>query len=169
MIINKLYFYLLSFNPGVIASLLCISPVHIKFFFILFIYNTFKFEVIVSTLPVVLYYLSFLIMIAATCQMLKYRKCFGHFRCWSNLFLMYGGENFSPEEAEFLHCRNGLSAYISFFASLLVNLFVQSTTSINSFFRAEITFIAFLFTIATLLSFTVSTTEYFVTKLTISK
>lgn len=155
-ILNKLHSYLLLLNPRIIISLLYLSPAHLKIIFFLFIYSTFNFDVIFLALPKIIYYVSFLIMIGATCQMLSYRKHFRQFRCWSNLFLLYGGENFSSEEAEFLHCRNGLSAYIYFFAFLLVNLFIQSFATVKTFFQAEITFTAFLFSILTLFSFTVS-------------
>ncbi len=153
--LNRLYSSLSLFNVKIILSLLYISPAHLKLLLFLFVYSTFKFDAILVALPTLIYYLSILFMIGATCQMLKYRQHFRQFRCWSNLFLLYGGENFSSEEAEFLHCRNGLSAYVCFFVFLLVNLFVQSFTTVKSFFQAEITFVAFLFTILTLISFTV--------------
>lgn len=155
LIFQRLYFYLLSFNPQVVYSLLYVSSAHLKILFLLFVCNTLKFDTIFSSLPIIVHYLSFSIMIGATCQMLKYRQRFRQFRCWSNLFLQYGGENFSPEEAEFLHCRNGLFAYGTFFASLLVNLFMLSTFHFSSSFQAEITFAAFVFTILTLVAFTV--------------
>lgn len=154
--VNQLYSYLLLFNPRVIGSLLYVSPAHLKILLLLFIYSTFKFQSVLTVAPTLVHYLSIFVMIGATCQMLSYRKRFNQFRCWSNLFLMYGGENFSSEEAEFLHCRNGISAYAYFFVSLLVNLFIQSFMTVKSFFQAEITFVAFLFTVFTLFSFTVS-------------
>lgn len=157
---SRIYAYLLSFNPRAILSIFYISPVHLKIFLFLFVYQTFKFETIFSALPISVFYVSFFVMISATCQMLKYRKRFRHFRCWSNLFLLYGGENFSPEEAELLHCRNGISAYAFFFVFLLVNLFIQSFTPVQSYFQAEVTFTAFLFTILTLFAFTVSQLLY---------
>ena len=160
LIFQRLYSYLLSFNPRVIYSLLYVSSAHLKILFLLFVCNTLKFDTIFSSLPIIAYYVSFLSMIGATCQMLKYRQRFRQFRCWSNLFLQYGGENFSPEEAEFLHCRNGLAAYGTFFACLLVNLFVLSAFPLSSFFQAEITFAAFGFTILTLITFTVSTFRF---------
>ena len=156
IIFQRFYSYLLSLNPQVIYSLFYLSAAHLKILFLLFIWSSLKFDVIFSSLPILVYYLSFLVMIGATCQMLKYRQRFRQFRCWSNLFLQYGGENFSPEEAEFLHCRNGLFAYGTFFACLLVNLFLLSAFPISSFFQAEITFAAFSFTILTMIAFTVS-------------
>lgn len=157
--VNQLYSYMLLFNPRVIGSLLYVSPAHLKILLLLFVYSTFKFQSVLTIAPTMIHYLSIFVMIGATCQMLNYRKRFNQFRCWSNLFLMYGGENFSSEEAEFLHCRNGISAYAYFFVSLLVNLFIQSFVTVKSFFQAEITFVAFLFTVFTLFSFTVSISD----------
>ncbi|XP_065222857.1 wolframin [Planococcus citri] len=157
---SRFYSYLLSFNPRLLLSLFYVSPAHLKIFLFIIVYQTFKFEAIFSALPMLVFYSSFLIMIAATCQMLKYRKRLRHFRCWSNLFLLYGGESFSPEEAEFLHCRNGVSAYGFYFVFLLVNLFIQSFTPVQSYFQAEVTFTSFLFTILTLFAFTFTKSRY---------
>lgn len=72
-------------------------------------------ESIVLFVPLAFYYLSFVVMILATFQILQRKRELSDLRIWSRLFLSYSGGSLNPEEAEYQYCRNNLKPYAHFF------------------------------------------------------
>ncbi|CAH1155885.1 unnamed protein product [Phaedon cochleariae] len=104
-------------------------------------------------LPMLVYYVSFIIMVCTTFQMLQNQREFLDFRLWSGLFICYSGGNLNREETEHQYIRNNMKPYGQFFLSLLVNLMVYPIISEQWIPQSELTIIAFLLTFMTLLGF----------------
>ena len=110
-------------------------------------------ESVVLFIPLALYYLSFVVMIIATFQILQRKRELSDLRVWSRLFLSYSGGSLNPEEAEYQFCRNNLKPYAHFFLALLLNLVLFPVIVHQWTPQSEITVIAFSLTIVTLLNF----------------
>ncbi|KAJ8945159.1 hypothetical protein NQ318_001624 [Aromia moschata] len=80
-------------------------------------------------LPMLVYYVSFIIMVFTTFQMLQHQRQFVDFRLWSGLFICYSGEILS------------------------VNLIIYPVISEQWIPQSELTIVAFLLTFMTLLGF----------------
>ncbi|XP_046592565.1 wolframin isoform X1 [Neodiprion lecontei] len=137
------------------------TPIFKKIFFtsnihtllLLLLYSLFGTESLILFIPMTLYYLSFVVMVVATFQMLQTKRELTDFRIWSGLFLSYSGGNLNPEEAEYQYCRNNLKPYGHFFLALLTNLMIYPIIAQQWTPQSEFTIIAFILTLTTLLNF----------------
>ncbi|XP_014487408.1 PREDICTED: wolframin isoform X2 [Dinoponera quadriceps] len=134
-----------------VRKLLFTSNLHILL--LLLLYSLFGTESLILFIPMALYYLSFVIMVVATFQMLQRKREFNDFRVWSGLFLSYSGGNLNPEEAEYQFCRNNLKPYGHFFLALLLNLMIYPLIAHQWTPQSEFTIIAVTFTLITLFNF----------------
>lgn len=127
------------------------SNLHI--FLLLLLYSLLGTESLILFIPMVIYYLSFVIMVVATFQMLQRQREFNNFRVWSGLFLNYSGGNLNSEEAEYQFCRNNLKPYAHFFLALLLNLILYPLIAHQWTPQSEFTIIAVTLTLITLYNF----------------
>ncbi|XP_076165407.1 wolframin ER transmembrane glycoprotein wfs1 isoform X2 [Ptiloglossa arizonensis] len=134
-----------------IRKVLFTSNIHILLLFLL--YSLFGTESLILFVPMALYYMSFIVMVIATFQMLQRKREFNHFRVWSGLFLSYSGGNLNPEEAEYQYCCNNLKPYGHFFLALLLNLMTYPIIAHQWTPQSEFTIIAVALTLVTLLNF----------------
>ncbi|XP_058797914.1 wolframin [Phymastichus coffea] len=104
-------------------------------------------------IPLAFYYLSFIVMILATFQILQSKRELSELRVWSQLFLSYSGGSLNPEEAEYQFCRNNLKPYGHFFLALLMNLMLYPIVAHQWTPQSEFTVIAFTLTLVTLFNF----------------
>ncbi|XP_078039773.1 wolframin ER transmembrane glycoprotein wfs1 [Augochlora pura] len=134
-----------------IRKFLFTSNVHVLL--LLLLYSLVGTESLILFIPMALYYLSFIVMVIATFQMLQRKREFNQFRVWSGLFLSYSGGNLNPEEAEYQHCCNNLKPYAHFFLALLLNLMIYPIIAHQWTPQSEFTIIAVALTLVTLLNF----------------
>lgn len=134
-----------------VKKILFTSNIHILL--LLLLYSLFGTESLILFIPMALYYLSFIIMVIATFQMLQRKREFNNFRVWSSLFLNYSGGNLNPDEAEYQFCCNNLKPYGHFFLALLVNLMTYPIIAHQWTPQSEFTIIAVALTLITLLNF----------------
>nr|XP_003708577.1 PREDICTED: wolframin isoform X1 [Megachile rotundata] len=134
-----------------IKKILFTSNIHILL--LLLLYSLCGTESLILFIPMALYYLSFIVMVIATFQMLQRKREFNHFRVWSGLFLSYSGGNLNPEEAEYQFCCNNLKPYGHFFLALLLNLMTYPVIAHQWTPQSEFTIIAVSLTLVTLLNF----------------
>lgn len=134
-----------------IRNILFTSNLHI--FLLLLLYSLFGTESLILFIPMALYYLSFIVMVVATFQMLQRKREFNDFRVWSGLFLSYSGGNLNPEEAEYQFCRNNLKPHGHFFLALLLNLIIYPLIAHQWTPQSEFTVIAVALTLITLSNF----------------
>lgn len=133
---------------------------NIQTLLLLIIYSLFGTESIVLFIPMVAYYISFIIMVISTFQMLHSKRELNNFKNWSGLFISYSGGNLNPEEAEYQFCRNNLKPYGHFFLSLLVNLMIYPIIAQQWTPQSEFTLIAFVLTSLTLFNFSLKDCRY---------
>lgn len=110
-------------------------------------------ESVLLFVPMIMYYISFSVMIIATFQILNRKREAKDFRVWSRLFYHYSGETLNPEEAEFQYSRNNLKPYGQFFLALFLNLMLYHIVSNQWTPQSEFTVIAVTLTLITLMSF----------------
>lgn len=152
--LKRLYSWLietLGHRGASIKKILFTSNLHILF--LLLLYSLFGTESLILFIPMVLYYLSFVVMVMATFQVLQRKREFNNFRVWSGLFLSYSGGNLNPEEAEYQFCRNNLKPYAHFFLALLLNLMIYPLIAHQWTPQSEFTIIAVTLTLVTLYNF----------------
>jgi len=152
--LKRLYSWLiesLGHRGTLINRVLFTSNLHILL--LLLLYSLFGTESLILFIPMALYYLSFVVMMVATFQMLQRKREFNDFRVWSGLFLSYSGGNLNPEEAEYQFCRNNLKPYGHFFLALLLNLMIYPLIAHQWTPQSEFTIIAVTLTLITLCSF----------------
>jgi len=134
-----------------IGKILFTSNLHILL--LLLLYSLFGTESLILFIPMAFYYVSFIVMVVATFQMLQWKREFNDFRVWSGLFLSYSGGNLNPEEAEYQFCRNNLKPYGHFFLALLLNLMIYPLIAHQWTPQSEFTIIAIALTLITLYNF----------------
>ncbi|XP_054001447.1 wolframin [Hylaeus anthracinus] len=134
-----------------IKKVLFTSNIHILL--LLLLYSLFGTENVILFVPMALYYLSFVMMVISTFQMLQRKREFNNFRVWSGLFLSYSGGNLNPEEAEYQYCCNNLKPYGHFFLALLLNLITYPIIAHQWTPQSEFTIIAVALMLVTLLNF----------------
>ncbi|KAG7189987.1 hypothetical protein KM043_006145 [Ampulex compressa] len=120
---------------------------------LLLLYSLFGTESLILFIPMALYYLSFVVMVVATFQMLQRKREFTDFRVWSGLFLSYSGGNLNSEEAEYQFCCNNLKPYGHFFLALLLNLMIYPIIAHQWTPQSEFTIVAVALTLITLWNF----------------
>lgn len=120
---------------------------------LIFLYAFISTENMVLFFPLLIYYLSFVIMIITTFQALQTTRDFADFRFWSGLFIAYAGGSLNAQEAEYQFIRNNLKMYGKFFISLLCNLLVYPMIVDQWILQSEFTIIAFCLTFMTLFGF----------------
>lgn len=124
-----------------------------QFMLLILLYAFLSSDNLLLFLPMVVYYITFVIMIVATFQMLQTRRDYQDFRVWSGLFITYAGGSLNTQEAEFQFIRNNLKPYGHFFLALLGNLMVYPLIAEQWIPQSELTVIAFSLTFVTLLGF----------------
>ncbi|XP_076240240.1 wolframin ER transmembrane glycoprotein wfs1 isoform X2 [Calliopsis andreniformis] len=152
--LKRLYIWLietLGQRAMSIKKVLFTSNIHILL--LLLLYSLLGTESLILFIPMALYYLSFVVMVIATFQMLQRKREFNNFRVWSGLFLSYSGGNLNPEEAEYQFCCNNLKPYGHFFLALLMNLMIYPVIAHQWTPQSEFTIIAIALTLITLLNF----------------
>lgn len=142
---------MLGHRSTAIIKILYTSNMHILL--LLLLYSLFGTESLVLFIPMALYYLSFIVMVISTFQMLHRKRKLNNFRIWSRLFLTYSGGNLNPEEAEYQFCCNNLKPYGQFFFALLFNLMIYPVIAHQWTPQSEFTIIAITLTLITLLNF----------------
>ncbi|EZA52583.1 Wolframin [Ooceraea biroi] len=142
-----------------IGKILFTSNLHVLL--LLLLYSLFGTESLLLFIPMAFYYLSFIVMVVATFQMLQRKREFNDFRVWSGLFLSYSGGNLNPEEAEYQFCRNNLKPYGHFFLALLLNLMIYPLIAHQWTPQSEFTIMAVALTLITLFSFMWKTSSRF--------
>lgn len=125
----------------------------LQIFFLILIYAFISSDNAIYVLPMLLYYITFILMICTTFKMLHSRRQFTDYRLWSGLFICYSGGALNAEGTEHLYVRNNLKPYWQFFICLLVNLLTYPIISEQWIPQSELTIVAFLFTFMTLLGF----------------
>lgn len=126
---------------------------NLQFLLLLLVYALFGTENLILFVPIALYYLSFVIMIISTFQMLQKNRELTDFRIWSGLFLSYSGGNLHPEEAEYQFCRKNMRPYALFFLALLVYLMSYPLIAHQWTPQDEFTIIAVALTTVTTINF----------------
>ncbi|XP_033220611.1 wolframin isoform X2 [Belonocnema kinseyi] len=126
---------------------------HVHTLLLLLLYSMFGTESLILFVPMALYYLSFIVMVVSTFQMLQRKRELTDFRLWSGLFLSYSGGNLNPEEAEYQFCRNNLKPYGHFFLALLLNLMIYPIIAHQWTPQSEFTIVALSLTLVTLINF----------------
>lgn len=124
-----------------------------QFLFLLLLYVFFSSDNFLLFLPMVVYYVTFVVMIITTFQMLQAKRDYQDFRVWSGLFITYSGGSLNAQEAEFQFIRNNLRPYGHFFLALLLNLMVYPLIAEQWIPQSELTVIAFVLTFMTLFGF----------------
>lgn len=135
----------LSFVPG--------AKTDFHFLFLMFLYVFLSSDNLLLLLPIVVYYLTFLIMIITTFQMIQTKRDYQDFRVWSGLFITYSGGSLNAQEAELQFIRNNLKPYGHFFLALLLNLMFYPFIVKQWILQSELTIIAFALTFVTLFGF----------------
>lgn len=120
--------------------------------FLLLIYAIVSSGDISTSLPTFAYYSSLLIMIIASCKMLKSKHQFIDFRIWSGLFLSYNDRVYA-DESESLFLRKNLQPYVWFFFAFATNLMIYPLIADQWLPHSEITVIGIVLTFVTLLCF----------------
>lgn len=112
-------------------------------------------ESLILFIPLALYYLSFIVMVLATFQVLQRKRELNELRVWSRLFLSYSGGSptVNPEEAEYQFYKNNLQPYAHFFLALLLNLMLYPVIATQWTPQSEFCVIAFTLTLITLINF----------------
>ncbi|XP_059050529.1 wolframin isoform X2 [Achroia grisella] len=103
--------------------------------------------------PLVLYYVSFVVMVICTFKMLHAKRQFIDFRKWSGLFLRYSDGNLQPDESENLFVRNNLGPFMQFFVALFINLFLYPFIATQWVPFSEFCVLSFFLMFLTLFSF----------------
>ncbi|KAL7306085.1 hypothetical protein TKK_0001539 [Trichogramma kaykai] len=110
-------------------------------------------ESLVLFIPLALYYLSFIVMVLATFQVLQTKRELSELRVWSRLFLSYSGGSLNPQEAEYQFCKNNLKPYAHFFFALLLNLMLYPVIATQWTPQSEFCVISSCLTLITLINF----------------
>lgn len=125
----------------------------IQLIILMFAYVFFSSDNILYIVPLLVYYISLIVMFFTSFQMLQSQRDFSDFRMWSGLFICYSGGSLNPEQAEYQYIRNNLKPYGHFFVSWLLNLLVYPIISQQWIPQSELTIIAFCLTFITLFGF----------------
>lgn len=161
---NVPFFHRPFFHPSIFFALLyyrfidilsSISFESLKKFQILFllaIYAVVSSGNILTSIPSFAFYASLIIMIIASCKMLKSKHQFIDFRIWSGLFLSYNDRVYA-DESESLFLRKNLQPYVWFFLSFATNLMVYPLLNDQWLPHSEITVVGVVLTFVTLICF----------------
>lgn len=125
----------------------------LQLIFLLFVYCFVSSDNSLFVIPLLLYYVSFVVLTITTCQMLQVEREFLNFRVWSRLFITYSGGSLNPQQAEYQYIRNNLKPYGHFFLALLINLIIYPIILELWLPQSEITIFAFCLTFMTLFGF----------------
>ncbi|KRT79249.1 hypothetical protein AMK59_8674 [Oryctes borbonicus] len=120
---------------------------------LMFLYSFVSTDNMIYFFPLVLYYVTFFIMVLTTFQVLQTKREYYDFRVWSGLFITYSGGSMNVEEAEFQYIRNNLKPCGHFFISLLMNLVLYPIIAEQYLLQSELTVVAFCLTFMTLFGF----------------
>ncbi|XP_063922016.1 wolframin isoform X1 [Zophobas morio] len=148
-----LYYKLIKFLGRECTFFFPLAKSEVQLLVLMLVYALVSSDNILYFFPLALYYISFIVMVVVTFQMLQVKREFHDFRLWSGLFICYSGGDLNPEDAEFLYVRNNLKPYGLFFSSLLVNLLVYPVIVEQWIPQSELMIISFCLTFATLLGF----------------
>ncbi|KAL1498313.1 hypothetical protein ABEB36_009129 [Hypothenemus hampei] len=145
-----IYFKLMKyFGNWSIPLPLAKSEMHLITLFL--IYSISSFKDFTLFLPTVLFYLSFLVMIITTFQLLQTQRELHDFRLWRGLFICYSNGDLNEYGFETQFIINHTKQYAWFFFSLLLHYFTYSVTPIK--FESELTVISCCLMFMTLFGF----------------
>ncbi|XP_056637761.1 wolframin [Diorhabda sublineata] len=150
--LNILYYKLIRFLGKKICFTSLIKSEQ-QFLFLLIFYILFSCENMLSIVPMLIYYITFAVMICMTFRMLQNRQEFVDFRLWSGLFICYSGRSLNSNEIEYQYICNNMKPYWQFFVSFLINLSVYPIISDQWIPQSELTVISFVLTFMTLFGF----------------
>ncbi|XP_066589044.1 wolframin-like isoform X1 [Prorops nasuta] len=151
--LKRLYFWFIGTIGQKSAPLKKLFTSNLYILLLLLLYSLLGTESLVLFIPMAFYYLSFIVMVTSTCQMLQKKRELNNFRVWSGLFLSYSGGNLNPDEAEYQFCRNNLKPYAHFFLALLLNQMIYPIIIHQWTPQSEFTVIAVALTFLTLFNF----------------
>ncbi|XP_050681273.1 wolframin isoform X1 [Leptidea sinapis] len=103
--------------------------------------------------PLVIYYVSVVVMVICTFKMLNAKRQFVDFRKWSGLFLRYSDGNLQADESENLFVRNNLGPFLQFFLALFISLFLYPFIATQWVPFSEFCVLSFSLMFLTLFSF----------------
>ncbi|XP_072934937.1 wolframin isoform X3 [Epargyreus clarus] len=126
---------------------------NIELSLLLIAYLSVSTESLYHLVPLILYYVSIIVMVICTFKMLLAKRQFIDFRKWSGLFLRYSDGNLQPDESENLFVRNNLGPFIQFFLALFVNLFLYPFIATQWVPFSEFCILSFCLMFLTLFSF----------------
>ncbi|XP_068899553.1 wolframin isoform X2 [Tenebrio molitor] len=148
-----LYYKLIKFLGRQFTLFFPLAKSETQLLALMLVYALVSADSILYFLPMVFFYVSFVVMVIVTFHMLQMKREFHDFRLWSGLFICYSGGDLNPEEAEFQYIRNNLKPYGMFFGALLVNFVVYPVIVDQWIPQSELMIISFCLTFATLLGF----------------
>ncbi|XP_030024586.2 wolframin isoform X2 [Manduca sexta] len=133
---------------------------HIELSLLLIAYLFVSADSLYHLVPLVLYYVSFVVMVVCTFKMLHAKRQFIDFRKWSGLFLRYSDGNLQPDESENLFVRNNLAPFFQFFLALFINLFLYPFIATQWVPFSEFCVLSFFLMFLTLFSFGTNGAHY---------
>lgn len=149
-----LYYKLIKFLGKLsFQAMFPLAKSDLQLVFLMFLYSFINTDNMFCFFPLVLYYVTFFIMVLTTFQILQTKREFYDFRVWSGLFITYSGGSMNAEEAEYQFIRNNLKPCWQFFISLLVNLLLYPIIAEQYLLQSELTIVAFGLTFMTLFGF----------------
>ncbi|XP_030750298.1 wolframin isoform X2 [Sitophilus oryzae] len=147
--LNVIYFKLIKFL-GAKSLPFAFSRLNISLFIIL-TYCLINFRDFIYFLPTLVFYLSFIVMLFTTLQMLQIQRDLHEFSLWRGLFICYSNGNLNEHSFEVQFIFNHIKPYIWYFCSLLIHYFCYSITSVKV--ESEFTVISFCLIFMTLFGF----------------
>lgn len=93
---------------------------------IVILFFTLGLDILISAVPLLIYYGSLIIMIISSCQVITKKWDFANFQRWSNLLVAYGCDERISLEAQWSHCLQNSQPCFIFLLSLITNLLLTS-------------------------------------------
>ncbi|KAK9718418.1 Wolframin EF-hand domain [Popillia japonica] len=149
-----LYYKLIKFLGKLsISALFPLAKSDLQLILLMFLYSFVNTENVIYFFPLVLYYVTFFVMVLTTFQILQTKREFYDFRIWSGLFITYSGGSMDAEQAEYQFIRNNLKPCWHFFISLTINLVLYPLIAEQYLLQSELAVVAFCLTFMTLFGF----------------
>lgn len=154
LIFHPVIFFTIFYHRFVnlIASFPSRADSNLKLLMIALVYTLFSSDNSISLLPLIVYYISFGIMIWSTFKMLKTKHDFIDFQIWSGLFLSYG-DNVDTNASENQFLRNNMKPYLLYFCAFITNLIIYPVINDDWLPYSEITLVSFILVFVTMLAF----------------
>lgn len=148
--LKVLYFKLIKYLGCQSLPLPLVRP-DVQLLMLILIYNVVSFKNLVYFIPTVIFYISFIVMVVTTFQLLQTQRELHDFCLWRGLFICYskGDLNEYSFETEFI--LNHTKQYAWFFFGLVVHYFMYSITPVK--LESEFTVISCCLMFMTLFGF----------------